>query len=399
MGDDKPGGGPTQKVRLSNGFRLMKCLVTNAQYARYLNKLKESNPKRASLDPVESCPMSDIVLENGYYRALQGRDNYPVVGATWKAAHDYAEYYELRLPTEAEWEWAARGPESRIYPWGDCWDASRCCCKENQGRRWHWERKQYVKEGDSWDETEVTYTSPVGSFPDGASWCEALDMAGNLMEWCQDWYAEYPNSEGTVQDPQGPIEGDGRVVRGGNWFYGKEECRTTDRTHHPPPCYSNDSDGFRCVYTSKPESANRHRLTSREDSPEYQVALSCAGEDRAYVRAVAEFLERNHISFFYDEFEEARPWGKDLYEYFDAIFRQASRYCVMFISEHYARKVWPTHERRSAFARALEQKDEYVLPARFDDTQIPGLPPTVGYIDLRKKTAEELGELILKKLG
>lgn len=143
----------------------------------------------------------------------------------------------------------------------------------------------------------------------------------------------------------------------------------------------------------------RYEITSREESPEYQVALSCAGEDRAYVRAVAEFLERNHISFFYDEFEEARLWGKDLYEYFDAIFRQASRYCVMFISDHYARKVWPTHERRSAFARALEQKDEYILPARFDDTEIPGLPPTVGYIDLRKKTAEELGELILKKLG
>ena len=144
----------------------------------------------------------------------------------------------------------------------------------------------------------------------------------------------------------------------------------------------------------------RYKITSRQDSPQYQVALSYASEDRTYVRAVAGFLEDNQITFFYDEFEEARLWGKDLYEYFDAIFRKASRYCVMFISEHYARKVWPTHERRSAFARALQEKDEeYVLPVRFDDTKIPGLSPTVGYIDLRKKTAEELGKLILKKLG
>jgi len=142
----------------------------------------------------------------------------------------------------------------------------------------------------------------------------------------------------------------------------------------------------------------RCEITSREDSPEYQVALSYASEDRTYVRAVAESLQCNHVKFFYDEFEEATLWGKDLYEYFDAIFRKASRYCVMFISESYARKVWPTHERRRAFARALEEKEEYLLPARFDDTEIPGLLPTIGYVDLREKTPEELGELIFKKL-
>lgn len=256
MGEDKPEGGPTQKVRISNGFWLMKYLVTNAQYAQYLNKLMESNRNRANIDPVVRCRLSDIVLENGQYRSLEGRDNYPVVGATWQAAHDYAEYYGLRLPTEAEWEWAARGPEGRIYPWGDCWDATRCCCKENQGPRWHWEGKQYVEAS---DETAVTCTSPVGSFPDGASWRGALDMAGNLMEWCEDWFGDYPGGGNTVQDPRGPLQGEGRVVRGGNWYYGKQECRTTDRTHHPPPDYSNDSVGFRCAYTPKPESANRHR--------------------------------------------------------------------------------------------------------------------------------------------
>lgn len=142
----------------------------------------------------------------------------------------------------------------------------------------------------------------------------------------------------------------------------------------------------------------KHELRSGEDVPEYQVALSCAGEDRSYVHAVAQFLKRNGVDVFYDEFEEAKLWGKDLYEYLDEVFRTASRYCVMFISEDYARKVWPTHERRSAFARALEEKGEYILPARFDDTEIPGLRATIGYVDLREKTPEELAKLLLEKL-
>ena len=249
MGDDKPGGGAIQKVRLSKGFYLMKYLVSNAQYTQYLNELMKSDRKRASLDSVVRCEMSDIVLESGDYRVLEGRDNYPVVGATWQAAQDYAKYYDLCLPTEAEWEWAARGPERRVYPWGDCWDATHCCCKENQGRPWHWRNKEYVEEEGYWDETEVTYTSPVGSFPNGASWCGALDMAGNLMEWCHDWFGDYPETEDTVEDPPGPRQGERRVVRGGNWFYKEEACRTTDRTHHPLPDYSKDSVGFRCAYT------------------------------------------------------------------------------------------------------------------------------------------------------
>ena len=77
-------------------------------------------------------------------------------------------------------------------------------------------------------------------------------MAGNLMEWCEDWFGDYPDSEDTAQDPRGPREGDHRVVRGGNWFYGRDDCRTTDRTHHTCPNFSNNSVAFRCAYT--PES-------------------------------------------------------------------------------------------------------------------------------------------------
>jgi hypothetical protein len=79
------------------------------------------------------------------------------------------------------------------------------------------------------------------------------------------------------------------------------------------------------------------------------------------------------VSLLYDNFEEATLWGKNLTEHLHKVYSSSARYCVMFISEHYAEKVWPTHERRSAFEKAIESKEEYILPARFDDTEIPGL--------------------------
>jgi hypothetical protein len=131
----------------------------------------------------------------------------------------------------------------------------------------------------------------------------------------------------------------------------------------------------------------------------YEVVLSFAGEDREYVEAVAEILRQNEVSIFYDNYEEVTLWGKNLIEHLQKVYGGSARYCVMFISRDYAEKVWPTHERRSAFQRAIESKEEYILPARFDDTDIPGLHKAVGYIDLRKKTPHELAELILRKLG
>lgn len=140
--------------------------------------------------------------------------------------------------------------------------------------------------------------------------------------------------------------------------------------------------------------------TGAETLPEaYEVVLSFAGEDREYVEEVADFLKATNVSLFYDMYEEATLWGKDLYEHLHKVYSSSARYCVMFISEHYANKIWPSHERRSAFERAIEAKDEYILPARFDDTPLPGLRKTVHYTDLRKKTPEQLAALILKKLG
>lgn len=132
---------------------------------------------------------------------------------------------------------------------------------------------------------------------------------------------------------------------------------------------------------------------------EYEVVLSFAGEDREYIEQVAEVLRANGVSLFYDAYEEATLWGKNLTEHLHTVYSGSARFCVMFISNHYAEKVWPSHERRSAFEKAIQTKEEYILPARFDDTEIPGLYKTIGYVDLRRKTPHELAVLILKKLG
>jgi len=132
---------------------------------------------------------------------------------------------------------------------------------------------------------------------------------------------------------------------------------------------------------------------------EYEVVLSFAGEDREYVERVAEILKLNQVSLFYDNYEEASLWGKDLVEHLHKVYGGSARFCVMFISKYYADKVWPTHERRSAFEKAIESKEEYILPARFDDTSIPGLRKTIGYVDLKNKSPEDLAALILEKLG
>jgi hypothetical protein len=134
------------------------------------------------------------------------------------------------------------------------------------------------------------------------------------------------------------------------------------------------------------------------DGP-YDVVLSYAGEEEEYVTRVAQFLQVRGIRVFFAPNKEHEIWGKDLTEYLDQIYRGDAKFCVMFISQNYAAKVWPTHERRSALAKAVSAKEEYLLPARFDDTAIPGLSPSIAYIDLRKKTPEELGDIILRKLG
>jgi TIR domain len=132
---------------------------------------------------------------------------------------------------------------------------------------------------------------------------------------------------------------------------------------------------------------------------EYDVCLSFAAAQRQYVEEVAKGLRAAGAEVFYDFFETAELWGKDLVEHLDEIYRNRSRYCVLFASEAYAERMWTNHERRSAQARAIVQRSEYILPVRCDDTAIPGLLGTVGFLDARVLSPAELVAEILRKLG
>ncbi len=144
-------------------------------------------------------------------------------------------------------------------------------------------------------------------------------------------------------------------------------------------------------------SAGSSRKTDREYP--YDVCLSFAGEERGYVERVARRLLARGVRVFYDEYEQVELWGKDLYAHLDDVYRNSARHCVIFASKAYATKLWSNHERRSAQARAFSENREYILPARFDKTDIPGLLPTVGYVNLRKTSPSKLADMIVEKLG
>lgn len=135
-----------------------------------------------------------------------------------------------------------------------------------------------------------------------------------------------------------------------------------------------------------------------DNSREFDIALSFAGEDRGYVDQVANLLRDSGVKVFYDLFEEANLWGKNLYDYLSDIYMNKALYTIMFISKHYAKKLWPTHERQAMQARAFQEHQEYILPARFDDTPIPGVLPTVAYIPLAGREPQNFVEIVQKKL-
>jgi hypothetical protein len=131
---------------------------------------------------------------------------------------------------------------------------------------------------------------------------------------------------------------------------------------------------------------------------DYDLAFSFAGEDRPVVEALAARLIGDGVRVFYDFYEKAALWGKDLYQHLQVVYRDRARYCVIIVSAAYADKVWTRHELKQAQARAFKEHHEYILPVRLDDTEIPGLNATVGYIDLRKHSIDELHRVILEKL-
>jgi len=164
------------------------------------------------------------------------------------------------------------------------------------------------------------------------------------------------------------------------------------------------ADGFIIVESSRLSGYPVYEMTQigsplAVKAQHYDVALSFAGEQRQYVDDIAKLLSAANVSFFYAPYEEAKLWGEDLTEVFEAVFLHGSRFVVLFSSADYARKMWPTFERRAAVEKAMSQNQAYILPVRFDDTAIPGVRETVGYQDARTKSPQDIARLILLKLG
>lgn len=147
---------------------------------------------------------------------------HPVVFVNWFAAEAYCAWAEGRLPSEAEWEYAARGADGRTFPWGE---AAECGYGNYSG----------CTQG---------LTMPIGSFAEGVSPWGVFDLSGNATEWVGDWYGKYP--ETSVENPLGPQDGELRVARGGSWKNPLLGVRTTARTANYPDVYSSGT-GFRCV--------------------------------------------------------------------------------------------------------------------------------------------------------
>jgi TIR domain-containing protein len=130
----------------------------------------------------------------------------------------------------------------------------------------------------------------------------------------------------------------------------------------------------------------------------YDVAISFSRGQRNYARAVQHALFMRGINCFFDEVQQVQLWGQDLAERFDEVFRKDAQFCVACVSREWVDRVWPTHERRSALARAV-QEPGYLLPIRFDDAEVPGLSPSIAYLDGTEIEPDEMASLIARKLA
>lgn len=131
---------------------------------------------------------------------------------------------------------------------------------------------------------------------------------------------------------------------------------------------------------------------------EFDIALSFAGEDREVADVLAALLKERGVRVFYDKYEQAQLWGKDLYQHLSHVYRNAAHFCVVLISKSYAEKLWTKHELRQAQARAFSEGVDYILPLRIDNTSLPGVLPTQSYVDLQRTPIQHVVNLILQKL-
>ncbi len=212
---------PQHPVRLTDGYWIDKYEVTNAAFRAFVDDGGYTTPAYWS-EPGRAWLAAQRL--EAFPAACPGeRPDHPRRCVTWYEADAYARWRNGRLPTEAEWEYAARGPNSPRYPWGDVFDASRC------------------------NVVDATGPVPVGSYPDGASWVGALDMSGNAMEWVSDWLDVRYYTEGSAVDPSGPATGSVKVEKGGWWGSNPFVARSAYRHYEDPPEYGDKHIGFRIV--------------------------------------------------------------------------------------------------------------------------------------------------------
>jgi serine/threonine-protein kinase len=225
---------PPRAVQVDS-FWIDQTEVTNTQFATFLNAQDNDIEVELWLAwEAEGCRITQTTQHG--FQPLSGYEQHPVARVSWYGADAYCTWVEARLPTEAEWEYAARGPRGSRLPWGDKFDGEHLnYCDVNCPETW----------ADTTVDDGYRHTAFVGSYPAGASWCGALDMAGNVWEWLTDWYTgEYTLSPYHI--PTTPSPGDSRMLHGGSWYDPPNITRSATRLARPPDT-TWETFGFRCA--------------------------------------------------------------------------------------------------------------------------------------------------------